>query len=70
MLACGLIVLLLPRDAMAYVDPNAAGLLFQFLFPVIAAIAGWWALFRDKTAALWNRLWKRPTPKTPTDDQG
>ena len=39
-------------DAQAYVDPNAAGLLFQILTPILAVIAAGWAALR-----LWSERW-------------
>jgi arylsulfatase A-like enzyme len=39
-------------DAQAYVDPNAAGLLFQILTPILAVIAAAWAALR-----LWSVQW-------------
>ncbi len=39
-------------DAQAYVDPNAAGLLFQILTPILAVIAAGWAALR-----LWSVRW-------------
>jgi arylsulfatase A-like enzyme len=39
-------------DAQAYVDPNAAGLLFQILMPILAVIAAGWAALR-----LWSVRW-------------
>src|SRR5690242_17200510 len=39
-------------DAQAYVDPNAAGLLFQILTPILAVVAAGWAALR-----LWSARW-------------
>jgi hypothetical protein len=44
------------KTAHAYVDPNAAGPLFQFLFPAIIAITSAIAGFRRQIARLWSRL--------------
>ena len=46
-------------DAYAYIDPNAGGLLYQLLFPVLIAIAGAWAALRHKIAHLFSSLAKR-----------
>jgi hypothetical protein len=32
-------VLTLPREALAYIDPNTGNLIFQILFPIFTAIA-------------------------------
>lgn len=53
-------LLLLPTSAFAYIDPNAGGLLYQILFPVIVAIGALWAGFRHKLSYLWWRLRGRP----------
>lgn len=47
------------RDAFAYIDPNAGGLLYQLLFPVLIAIAGAWAAFRHKVGYFFSNLVKR-----------
>ena len=46
-------------DAHAYIDPNAGGLLYQLLFPVLIAIAGAWAVLRHKVAQFFTALAKR-----------
>jgi len=57
MLLALVLLLLTPSVCFAYIDPNSAGWLFQLLFPIFAAIAGAWAVFRKKiTAAIqWLR---------------
>ncbi len=52
-------VWLFPIECYAYVDPNAAGWLFQFLFPLLVAVCGVWAIFRQRIRALWHRLFRR-----------
>jgi hypothetical protein len=42
--------------AEAYIDPNSAGTVYQFLFPLIVAITSAIAGFRRSIVALWNRL--------------
>jgi hypothetical protein len=67
--ACALILVLLsslPIDAQAYIDPNAGGLLYQILFPVIVAVGAAWAGLRHKIGYWWSRL--RNRPPTPTDE--
>jgi hypothetical protein len=45
-----------PIQAHAYVDPNSAGPLFQFLFPMFIAIASGLTAFRRMLGRLWCRL--------------
>lgn len=46
-----------PMDvAYAYVDPNAAGPLFQFLFPALVAMVSFAAACKRALRQLWNRL--------------
>lgn len=56
----GLVLLILPFPAYAYVDPNAGGILFQILFPVLVAIAAVWAVFKEKLRTLLGRRAKDP----------
>ena len=42
--------------AQAYIDPNAGGLLYQLLFPLLIAIAGAWAVLRQKIRELFSAL--------------
>lgn len=46
----------LPGMAWAYVDPNAGGLLYQILFPLIVAIGAAWAGLRHRIGYWWARL--------------
>ena len=48
--------LLFPPSAFAYVDPNAGGLLYQILFPLIVAIGAAWAGLRHRIGYWWARL--------------
>lgn len=54
---CVALLMLAPwRPAHAYIDPNSAGPLYQFLFPfLIAAVSALTAL-RRYVARLWHRL--------------
>jgi hypothetical protein len=54
----------LPTPAMAYIDPNAGGLLFQLLAPVFAALIGAWLFLRRWIADLARRIWARITGRT------
>jgi hypothetical protein len=46
----------LPAPAWAYVDPNAGGLLYQILFPLLVAIGAAWAGLRHRIGYWWSRL--------------
>lgn len=62
LLVAVLVVLWLqPDTAMAYIDPNAGGMLFQLLAPVFAAVVGGWLFLRRWIAATLRRLWQRLT---------
>lgn len=43
------------RSAYAYIDPNSAGPLYQFLFPLLVAVAGALAAMRRIIKQLWSR---------------
>ena len=43
-------------NAQAYIDPNAGGLLYQILFPVIVAVGAVWAGLRHKISYWWSLL--------------
>ena len=57
-------LMLLPRSAWAYIDPNAGGMLFQLLAPLFAAVVGGWLFLRrwimDGVRRLWRRITGRP----------
>jgi len=64
------------REAHAYIDPNSAGPLYQFLFPFLIAAASALAAARRYIARLWSRLvhavvtamrGERSPPETPRD---
>jgi hypothetical protein len=50
------LVLLAPLPAMAYIDPNTGGMLFQMLAPLLAGITGAWLFARDKIKAGFYKL--------------
>jgi hypothetical protein len=56
MLAVAALALAPWREARAYIDPNSAGPLYQFLFPFLIAAASALAALRRYIARLWNRL--------------
>ena len=60
-----LAVLLSPRVAHAYIDPNAGGMLFQLLAPVFAAAVGAWLFLRRWIAEAMRNLWHRLTGRPP-----
>ena len=64
-LAFVFMVLLCPVPARAYIDPNAGGMLFQLLAPLLAAIVGAWLFLRRWLADLFKRGWKRLTSRRP-----
>lgn len=43
-------------QAFAYIDPNTGGWLYQMLFPLLIAIAGAWAVLRQKVAEYLSTL--------------
>ncbi len=44
------------RPAHAYIDPNSAGPLYQFLFPLLIAVGSAIAMLRRVIAQAWRRL--------------
>lgn len=44
------------QSAQAYIDPNSAGPLYQFLFPMLVAIASAIAAARRVLKRVWGRL--------------
>lgn len=52
-----LLGLLCCEPAMAYIDPNAGGLLFQLLAPLLAAVVGGWLFLRRWITYQVRRLW-------------
>jgi hypothetical protein len=65
------------REAHAYIDPNSAGPLYQFLFPFLIAAASALAALRRYIARLFSRLvqavvtavrGERPPPQTRRDN--
>lgn len=51
-----MLALAAPLPALAYIDPNAGGMLYQALFPILAALVGAWTLLRNWFAAQWARF--------------
>ncbi len=46
----------LTSSAQAYVDPNTVGPIYQFLFPLLVAIASGFAMFKRAVKRMWHRL--------------
>ena len=51
--------------AQAYIDPNAGGMLFQLLAPVLAALIGGWLFLRRWIADVARRLWRKLSGQDP-----
>ena len=54
-----LVLLAVPLECHAYIDPNIGGWLFQLLFPVLVAIGGAWVVLRQRIRAFWAQLFRR-----------
>lgn len=52
-------------SAQAYIDPNAGGMLFQLLAPMLAALIGGWLFLRRWIADLARRLWRKLSGQDP-----
>ena len=61
-------LLVFTADARAYIDPNAGGLLYQILFPVLVAIGAVWGWLRHRISAWWARMRSRSADKTSKPD--
>jgi hypothetical protein len=51
------ILLLSPVPAFAYIDPNAGGMLYQLLFPLLAAIVSIYVFLKQWIIGLARRIW-------------
>ena len=56
LLLTALLTALPVRQAHAYIDPNAAGPLYQLLFPLLIAIGSAIAMLRRAIARAWSRV--------------
>jgi hypothetical protein len=56
-----------PGSALAYIDPNAGGLLFQILAPLFLLVVAFWAAFKRKVGALWAKLASKLRRKDPPE---
>ena len=67
-MACALWLLFSSVDAMAYLDPNAGGLIYQILLPVIVAVTAGWRYLKMWLKSALQRL-TQTKAKTKTDAQ-
>ena len=51
-----LVVLLTPLPALAYIDPNTGGMIFQILAPILAMVTSAWLFLKDRIKATFYRL--------------
>ncbi|MCR5885732.1 hypothetical protein LRS03_23880 [Rhizobacter sp. J219] len=58
-----LVIALQPMPAMAYIDPNASGALFQLLAPFFAALLAGWVVMRKAVSQFLRNAWRRLTSK-------
>ena len=54
-----IVALAAASPAHAYIDQNVGGWLYQLLFPLLIAIAGAWAVLREKISELVSRFVRR-----------
>jgi len=52
-----------PLPALAYIDPNTGGMIFQVLAPILAMITSAWLFLRDRIKAAFYRLRRMIFPK-------
>jgi hypothetical protein len=50
------LALLTPLPALAYIDPNTGGMIFQILAPILAMVTSAWLFLKDRIKAGWHRL--------------
>ena len=50
---------MLPASTFAYIDPNGAGMLFQLLAPIFAALVGGFVFARRWIGSFLRRTWAR-----------
>ena len=51
-----LLLALSPLPALAYIDPNTGGMIFQVLAPILAMITSAWLFLRDRIKAVFYRI--------------
>jgi len=52
----GVVIALVPGAAFAYIDPNAGGILYQIVTPVLIAIIVFRTFLKQKLKAAWMRI--------------
>jgi len=66
LLSMAALILLQASYAFAYIDPNTGGYVFQFLFPIFAAITAGYVFFKNQIKRLLAKcclLFKKPESK-------
>jgi hypothetical protein len=63
-LMLGIALVVVCEPALAYIDPNAGGMLFQLLAPIFAAAVGAWLFLRRWIADLARRAWRKLTGRS------
>jgi hypothetical protein len=46
--------------ALAYVDPNAAGFLYQIFFPLMVAVVGAWRWIKTGASTVKQKIFRKP----------
>lgn len=54
-----LLLVLFPLNSYAYIDPNAGGIIFQFLFPIVAGLGALLTVFRKRLSSFFSRILNR-----------
>jgi hypothetical protein len=54
-----IVAISVPRDALAYVDPNSAGVLYQIFFPLFVVAVMAWRWIKETTTGFWKRITRR-----------
>lgn len=59
-MALFILIIVFPKYAFAYIDPNTGGYVFQVLFPLVSVVLAGYVFCRDKTkkiiASIWHRI--------------
>ena len=70
------VLLLAPVPALAYIDPNTGGMIFQIRAPILAIITSAWRFLRDRIRAIFSKVRRlvfparasKPPPAAPSSD--
>ena len=49
------LILIIPTDAHAYIDPGTGGILLQFIIAIIAGIASFWLIIKNKIISFFKK---------------